>query len=239
LSTGSEYCIGIIVNSEDRNYESYNKQVIANEATRGIANQNDSMFSGKITKDMILKVANYGAKARRKNREQFDECLKTPDEICSELTKFLFEAGSVASDDEAIKYSKKAAKIIAACPDQDAFWTEFEADTSVPDRDIATGRYRTKSDFKRYFENEIHSRGIGSIESSVRKKFETSKLKAKVFFKLVRKIALKLGIKIPADADDAQKGRMNIEKTDVIRDMYIIVRKRMKYVDPEEKGAKK
>ena len=65
------------------NYDSYNKEVIANEATKGVANQNDSMFSGKITKDMILKVANYASRSRPKTKKIVYEGIKSSDQICS------------------------------------------------------------------------------------------------------------------------------------------------------------
>lgn len=236
LSTGSEYCIGIIVGTDDINYDSYDKEVIANEATKGVANQNDSMFSGKITKDMILKVAGYGSKSKSRTNGIVYEGIKTPAEVCLDLTRLLFEAGAVTSDPEALEFVEKSVKIIEACPDKDAFWTEFEANTTIPDADIATKTIKTKSDFRGFFESGIRRKGIGELGKLVRSKFESSKKRAQAFFKLVKAVALKLHDKPPADIEPKSEKGASVEK---IQDMYIIVRKTMKYVDADEKGGKK
>ena len=239
FSTGSEYCIGIIVGTDDINYDSYDKEVIANEATKGVANQNDSMFSGKITKDMILKVAGYGSKSKSRTKKIVYEGIKTPAEVCLELTRLLFEAGAVTSDPEALKFVEKSVKIIEACPDKDAFWTEFETNTTIPDADIATKTLKTKSDFRGFFESGIRRKGISELGKLVRSKFESSKKRAQAFFKLVKAVALKLHVKLPADIDPKSDRDISVEKIQDVQDMYIIVRKRMKYVDADEKGGKK
>lgn len=239
LSTGSEYCIGIIVGTDDINYDSYDKEVIANEATKGVANQNDSMFSGKITKDMILKVTGYGSKSKSRTKKIVYEGIKTPTEVCLELTRLLFEAGAVTSDPEALKFVEKSVKIIEACPDKDAFWIGFETNTTIPDADIATKTLKTKSNFRRFFESGIRRKGISELGKLVRSKFESSKKRAQAFFKLVKAVALKLQVKLPADIDPKFDRGTSVEKVQDVQDMYIIVRKRMKYVDADEKGGKK
>ena len=239
FSTGSEYCIGIIVGTDDINYDSYDKEVIANEATKGVANQNDSMFSGKITKDMILKVAGYGSKSKSRTKKIVYEGIKTPAEVCLDLTRLIFEAGVVISNPEALKFVEKSVKIIEACPDKDAFWTKFETDTTIPDADIATKTLKTKRDFRGFFESRIRRKGIGELGKLVRSKFESSKKRAQAFFKLVKAVALKLHVKLPTDVEPKSEKGISVEKIQDIQDMYIIVRKRMKYVDADEKGRNK
>ena len=239
LSTGSEYCIGIIVASDDRNYDSYNKEVIANEATKGVANQNDSMFSGKITKDMVLKVARYGTKRGFKTRQIFYENIKSSSEILSDLTKLLFE--KAVAKDEAIEACKKAAYLIKNCNDQAQFWNDFESDQSVSDDDLksnSSAKFKKKSDFRAFFQDYIRTNGKDSIEDAIRERFQYSIQRSKAFLKLVTKVAAKFGVKLPAD--HSKKSSIDIESAkEQIRDMYIIVRKRMKYVDADEKGGKK
>lgn len=239
LSTGSEYCIGIIVGTDDINYDSYNKEVIANEATKGVTNQNDSMFSGKITKDMILKVADYGSKSKSTSKRIVYEGIKTPTEICLELTNLLFEARAVTPDPEALNFVEKSTKIIEACPNKDAFWTAFETNTTIPDADIATKTLKTKSDFRGFFEAGIKRKGIGELGKLIKSKFGYSKKRAQTFFKLVKSVALKLHVKIPTDTEPKNDKSVSVENIQNTQDLYIIVRKRMKYVDPKEKGGKK
>lgn len=239
LLTGSEYCIGIIVSSDDYNYDSYNKEAIANEATKGVANQNDSMFSGKITKDMILKVANYASRSRSKIKKIVYEGIKSSNRICSQLLQLLFEAGTTTSDDNALEYIKKIVKIINACQDKDAFWAEFEINTAVSDAELENKSLKTKSDIRDYFEKQIRKKGLRSLKQIIKSRFEASESRSRALFKLVKAVALKLHVKIPADVDDIANPKTIIEKPEVIQDMYIIVRKRMKYIDADEKGGKK
>lgn len=240
LSTGSEYCIGIIVASDDRNYDSYNKEVIANEATKGVANQNDSMFSGKITKDMVLKVARYGTKRGFKTRQIFYENIKSSSVILNDLTKLLFEK-DLPVKDEALEACKKAAYLIKNCNNQDQFWDDFESDPSVSDDDLksnSSSKFKKKSDFRIFFQDYIRTNGKDSIEDAIRARFQYSIPRSKAFLKLVTKVAAKFGVKLPADY--SKKSSIDIENAkEQIRDMYIIVRKRMKYVDADEKGGKK
>lgn len=240
LSTGSEYCIGIIVASDDRNYDSYNKEAIANEATKGVANQNDSMFSGKITKDMVLKVARYGTKRGFKIRQNFYESIKSSCDILDDLTKLLFEK-DLSVKDEALEACKKAAYLIKNCNNQDQFWDEFESDPSVSDDDLksdSSAKFKKKSDFRAFFQDYIRTNGKDSIEDAIKARFQFSIPRSKAFLKLVTKVAAKFGVKLPVD--HSKKSSIDIENAkEQIRDMYIIVRKRMKYVDADEKGRKK
>lgn len=183
----------------------------------------------------MLKVAGYDVRSRVKNKKIFYEA-KTATEICNELVGFLFEAGSVPSDSEAVKYCEAAAKIISSCPDKKAFWDEFESDTTLPDSDIATKSLKTKSDFRRYFETQITTRGK-SPEEAVKSKFESSKAKAKAFFKLAKKLALKLGVSIPKGIDPVgDKGKPEVEAPQVTSDLYIVMHKGMKYPDEDRKS---
>jgi len=80
------------------------------------------------------------------------------------LIQLLFEAGTTTSDDNALEYIKKIVKIINACPDKDAFWTEFEINTTVSDAELENKSLKTKSDIRDYFEKQIRKKGLGSLK---------------------------------------------------------------------------
>ena len=50
---------------------------------------------------------------------------------------------------------------------------------------------------------------------------------------------MKLHVKLPTDVEPKSEKGISVEKIQDIQDMYIIVRKRMKYVDADEKGRNK
>ena len=239
ITTGSEHCIGIIVNSDDDNYISYNKESIATIVTKGIANQNDSMFTATITKDMILKVAGYGVKKGAKVKPIYYE-TKTNDEIALELTSFLFEDGAVTKKVEAINYCKQAADLIKRCSNQEKFWREFELDSTVPNVKLATKAIKTKGQFKKYFQEQIRKYGLDKVEIAILSKFDSSIPRALAFLNLVTKTAAKVGVTPSTKPNkNNKKPSFEIEKPGKVYDMYIVVRKRMKYVDADEKGGKK
>lgn len=236
LESAGEYCLGILVSSDDINYDQYNKEVIAIEVTKGIALQNPSMFSNKISKDQVLKVAGYDVRSRVKNKKIFYE-TKTTDEICNDLVGFLFEATLSTSDAKPVEYSEAATKIINLCPDKRAFWNSFESDTTVPDKKIATDTKKTKKELRQYFERSK------SLENAVKRTYQTSQDKARAFLKLVKKLALKLGVKVPKSMDptvgEADPKKPQFDAPQTTTDLYIVIHKGMTYPDKDDESRSK
>lgn len=194
------------------------------------------MFSSKISKDQVLKVAGYDVRSRDKNKKIFYE-TKTTDEICNDLVGFLFEATLPTSNVKAVEYPEAATKIINLCPDKGAFWDSFESDTTVPDTKIATKTKKSKKELRRYFERSK------SLENAVKRTYQTSQDKARAFLKLVKKLALKLGVKVPKDMDptvgEVDSKKLQFDAPQTTTDLYIVIHKGMMYQDKDDGSRSK
>lgn len=239
LDSAGEYCLGILVKSNDINYDYYNKKTIAIEVTKGIAEQNPTIFSNKITKDQVLKVAGYDVKSRKKTREIFFESRSSSD-VSSEILGFLFES----LRDDISSLCDQTAKLMFKCKDKKKLFDALENDTTYRDREFKTGSLVTKKDVADYFRrvrgNEDDWKDAVKVKYCNGIRTATSKHKERIqkLHDLIEKLASEVD-KASRDAD-SNSMKPKFDSLGMTTDLYIVVHKGMKYPDDEdEKKSRK
>ena len=221
LLSRMEYCIGVIANSNDENYDMYDEQIIADAFTKACGHADNPFLKGGVSEDDVYKISDYSTDFKTSTyKSQKHESTETAASIMNMLFEEQFAVFESDIDDmisKAIKLFMNDDGVDRA--KQKKIVQKLKDDNSVKDDDIKLKKIPTKEFLCQLLD-------YAKTKEDLKKVFSKYSTQLEKLTKLLAKLETYESENMSKDDSDSSEDRQssNDMRDSVKKDLYVIVK---------------
>ena len=229
LLSRMEYCIGVITNSNDENYDAYNEKMIANAFTNACGHADNPFLKGGVSEDDVYKISDYSTDFKTSTYKS----QKYESTTLSSLMNLLFETQLVVFESDIDDMIKKAIQLFmnddgVDRAKQKQIVQKLKDDTSVKDDDIKLNNIPTKAFLCTLLE-------YAKTKEELKKVFSKYSTQLEKLTKLLAKLETYSSESVNEQDNDSKIDDKTPRKTDEVKkDLYIVVKYNLTRADDDE-----
>ena len=233
LLSRMEYCIGVIANSNDENYDSYNEEMIADAFTKASGHADNPFLKGGVTKDDVYKISDYSTDFKTSTyKSQKRESI----EAAKELGRLIFEGQLAVFESDIDDMISKAICLFMNDDGidrakQKKIVQKLKDDKSVNDNDVKLQKIPSKAFLCTLLD-------YAKTKEELKKVFSKYSAHLEKLTKLLAKLETYLAEELNEKDDDSSEDSNITQKADDIKkDLYIVVKHNLARADDEDKKS--
>ena len=232
LLSRMEYCIGVIANSNDENYDSYNEEMIADAFTKACGHADNPFLKGGVTKDDVYKISDYSTDFKTSTyKSQKRESVEA-----KELGRLIFEGQLAVFESDIDDMISKAICLFMnddgiERAKQKKIVQKLKDDKSVNDNDVKLQKIPSKAFLCTLLD-------YAKTKEELKKVFSKYSAHLEKLTKLLAKLETYLAEELNEKDDDSSEDSNITQKADDIKkDLYIVVKHNLARADDEDKKS--
>ena len=232
LLSRMEYCIGVIANSNDENYDSYNEEMIADAFTKACGYADNPFLKGGVTKDDVYKISDYSTDFKTSTyKSQKRESVEA-----KELGRLIFEGQLAVFESDIDDMISKAICLFMnddgiERAKQKKIVQKLKDDKSVNDNDVKLQKIPSKAFLCTLLD-------YAKTKEELKKVFSKYSAHLEKLTKLLAKLETYLAEELNEKDDDSSEDSNITQKADDIKkDLYIVVKHNLARADDEDKKS--
>ena len=232
LLSRMEYCIGVIANSNDENYDSYNEEMIADAFTKACGHADNPFLKGGVTKDDVYKISDYSTDFKTSTyKSQKRESVEA-----KELGRLIFEGQLAVFESDIDDMISKAICLFMNDDGidrakQKKIVQKLKDDKSVNDNDVKLQKIPSKAFLCTLLD-------YAKTKEELKKVFSKYRAHLEKITKLLAKLETYLAEELNEKDDDSSEDSNFIQKADDLKkDLYIVVKHNLARADDEDKKS--
>ena len=221
LLSRMEYCIGVIANSNDENYDMYDEQIIADAFTKACGHADNPFLKGGVSEDDVYKISDYSTDFKTSTyKSQKHESTET----AASIMNMLFEEQFAVFESDIDDMISKAMKLFmnddgVDRAKQKKIVQKLKDDNSVKDDDIKLKKIPTKEFLCQLLD-------YAKTKEDLKKVFSRYSTQLEKLTKLLAKLETYESENLSKDNSDSSEDRQssNTMRDSVKKDLYVIVK---------------
>ena len=221
LLSRMEYCIGVIANSNDENYDMYDEQIIADAFTKACGHADNPFLKGGVSEDDVYKISDYSTDFKTSTyKSQKHESTET----AASIMNMLFEEQFAVFESDIDDMISKAMKLFmnddgVDRAKQKKIVQKLKDDNSVKDDDIKLKKIPTKEFLCQLLD-------YAKTKEDLKKVFSRYSTQLEKLTKLLAKLETYESENLSEDDSDSSEDRQssNTMRDSVKKDLYVIVK---------------
>ena len=221
LLSRMEYCIGVIANSNDENYDMYDEQIIADAFTKACGHADNPFLKGGVSEDDVYKISDYSTDFKTSTyKSQKHESTET----AASIMNMLFEEQFAVFESDIDDMISKAMKLFmnddgVDRAKQKKIVQKLKDDNSVKDDDIKLKKIPTKEFLCQLLD-------YAKTKEDLKKVFSRYSTQLEKLTKLLAKLETYESENLSKDNSDSSEDRQssNDMRDSVKKDLYVIVK---------------
>ena len=221
LLSRMEYCIGVIANSNDENYDMYDEQIIADAFTKACGHADNPFLKGGVSEDDVYKISDYSTDFKTSTyKSQKHESTET----AASIMNMLFEEQFAVFESDIDDMIRKAMKLFmnddgVDRAKQKKIVQKLKDDNSVKDDDIKLKKIPTKDFLCQLLD-------YAKTKEDLKKVFSRYSTQLEKLTKLLAKLETYESENLSKDDSDSSEDRQssNTMRDSVKKDLYVIVK---------------